>query len=99
VTTSEPVLQLPVTDVTELIELLQFIHDWAATCHDQLHEPFARFVGNPAYGISQLRADLQRFAFLLGADNEQQLFCLLPQHVMDTCPQRPTPRWQALPSK
>jgi hypothetical protein len=36
--------------------------------------PLARFVGHPAYDISQLRGDLQRLAFLLGADNEDQLF-------------------------
>jgi len=74
VTAPEPVIQLPAADVAELIELLQFIDDWLATCHDQLREPFARFVGHPAYGTSQLRGDLQRLAFLLGADNEEQLF-------------------------
>ena len=60
--------------MTELIELLQFIDDWLATCHDQLREPLYRFVGHPAYGISDLRGDLNRLAFLLGADNEDQLF-------------------------
>lgn len=73
-TASEPAVQLPAADVAELIELLQFIDDWLATCPAQLREPFARFVGHPAYDISQLRDDLQRLAFLLGADNEQQLF-------------------------
>jgi hypothetical protein len=73
VTAPEPV-QLPVADAVELTELLQFIDDWLATCHDQLREPFARFVGHPAYDISHLRGDLQRLAFLLGADNEEQLF-------------------------
>jgi len=67
-------IQFPVADVAELTELLQFIDDWLATCHDQLSEPFARFVGHPAYGISQLRGDLNRLAFLLGADNEEQVF-------------------------
>jgi hypothetical protein len=74
VTPPEPCIQLPVADVAELTELLQFIDDWLATCHDQLSEPFARFVGHPAYGISHLRGDLHRLAFLLGADNEEQLF-------------------------
>lgn len=71
---SRPVIQLPVADAVELTELLQFIDDWLATCHDQLREPFARFAGHPAYDTPQLRGDLQRFAFLLGADNEDQLF-------------------------
>jgi len=73
VTASEPVIQLLVIDVAELIELLQFIDDWLATCPGQLREPLARFVGHPACGISQLRGDLQRLAFLLGADSEEQL--------------------------
>lgn len=70
----QPVIQLPVADAAELTELLQFIDDWLAACHGQLREPLNRFVGHPAYGISQLRGDLQRLAFLLGADNEDQLF-------------------------
>ena len=73
-TAPNTVIQLPVADAVELTELLQFIDDWLATCHDQLREPLARFVGHPAYDISQLRGDLQRLAFLLGADNEDQLF-------------------------
>jgi len=74
VTASETVIQLPVADAVELTELLQFIDGWLATSHDQLREPLARFVGHPACDISQLRGDLQRLAFLLGADNEDQLF-------------------------
>ena len=69
-----PRIQLPAADVAKLTELLQFIDDWLGTCHDQLSEPFARFVGHRAYGIGHLRGDLQRLAFLLGADNEEQLF-------------------------
>src|SRR5580700_3832669 len=71
VTGPGPRIQLPVSDVTELIELLQFIDDWLATCHGHLREPFARFVGHPAYGISHLRGYLQRLAFLLGADKRR----------------------------
>ena len=73
-TTPGLAIQLPVADAIELTELLQFVDDWLATCHDQLHEPLARFVGHPAYDITQLRGDLQRLAFLLGADNSSQLF-------------------------
>ena len=67
-------IQIPVADVAELTGLLQFIDDWLATCRDQPSEPFARFVGHPAHGISQLRGDLHRLAFLFGADNEDQFF-------------------------
>lgn len=73
-TAPEPRIQLPATDIAELIELLQFIADWLTTCHDDLSQPFARFIGHPAYDISHLRGDLHRLAFLLGADNEEQLF-------------------------
>ena len=73
-TAPQPVIQLPVADAVELTELLQFIDDWLAPCHAQLREPLARFVGHPAYDISHLRGDLQCLAFLLGADNEDQLF-------------------------
>jgi len=32
------------------------------------------FVGHPAYGIAQLRQDLDRFTFLLGGDDGESLF-------------------------
>jgi hypothetical protein len=34
----------------------------------------SRFAGNDAYGLSQLRGDLGRFAFLLGATDGERLF-------------------------
>jgi hypothetical protein len=34
----------------------------------------AEFVGHPAYGLAQLRGDLERFAFLLGGSDGEQLF-------------------------
>jgi hypothetical protein len=37
------------------------------------------FVGHPAYGISQLRQDLERFAFLLGGSDTENLLGLPPQ--------------------
>lgn len=32
------------------------------------------FVGHPAYGLAQLRADLERFVFLFGGSDGEQLF-------------------------
>ena len=32
------------------------------------------FVGHPAYGLARLRGDLERFAFLLGGSDGEQLF-------------------------
>jgi len=34
------------------------------------------FVGHPAYGIGQLRQDLERFVFLLGGSDGEPLFGL-----------------------
>jgi hypothetical protein len=34
----------------------------------------AEFVGHPAYGITQLRDDLERFVFLLGGSDGEPLF-------------------------
>ena len=73
-TAPESRIQLPASDVAKLIKLLQFIDDWLGTGNSQVSESFAQFIGHPAYGISHLRGDLQRLAFLLGADNENQLF-------------------------
>lgn len=61
-------------DAQELIETLQFLDDWLSLDEDQVHGSLARFVGHPAYGVSQLRDDLCRLAFLLGADNGSRLF-------------------------
>jgi len=36
------------------------------------------FVGHPAYGIPQLRQDLERFVFLLGGSDGEPLFSLPP---------------------
>jgi hypothetical protein len=34
----------------------------------------AEFTSHPAYGITQLRGDLERFVFLLGGSDGEQLF-------------------------
>jgi hypothetical protein len=40
----------------------------------RLGASLAEFVGHPAYGTAQLRQDLDRFTFLLGADAGRSLF-------------------------
>ncbi len=72
--TTGPGVHLDPADAAELTELLQFLDDWLTSSQDQIHRSFAQFVGHPAYGISHLQGDLRRFAFLLGADNGEQLF-------------------------
>lgn len=61
-------------DAQELIETLQFLDDWLSRDEEQVHASLARFVGHAGHGVSQLRDDLSRLAFLLGADNGGQLF-------------------------
>jgi hypothetical protein len=61
-------------DTNELAELLQFIRDWLSTDYHQLDRSFTAFVGNPCYDLRQLRADLDRFTFLLGANDGETLF-------------------------
>ena len=55
----------------ELAELLQFLADWLASDHDQLVYVPGHFVGSQAYSVEMLRADLARFAFLLGVMNRK----------------------------
>jgi hypothetical protein len=65
-----PAVSLDAADAAELAELLRLVGDWLAADHDQLDSSLQRFVGNPAYGVGQLRGDLGRFMFLLGDDGE-----------------------------
>ncbi|HEY5841927.1 MAG TPA: hypothetical protein VIU87_10730 [Mycobacterium sp.] len=68
-----PAFSLDIADATELAELLRFLNDWLASDPDQLDASLRRFVDHPAYDIRALRADLDRFAFLLGDDGENLL--------------------------
>jgi hypothetical protein len=36
--------------------------------------PLAQFIGHPAYGLDELRDDLERFIFLLGGSDGESLF-------------------------
>jgi hypothetical protein len=68
-----PSLSLDAGDAAELAEMLQFLSDWLAA-DPGLDASLTRFVGHPAYGISHLRADLDRFTFLLGGSDGESLF-------------------------
>ena len=68
---SMPSLSLDVADAAELAEMLQFLSDWLAT-EPVLEASLNRFVGHPAYGISELRADLDRFTLLPGHRTRRQ---------------------------
>ena len=69
-----PDIKLDVTDAAELAEMLQFLSGWLARDAARLATSLEEFVGHPAYGITQLRDDLERFVFLLGGSHGEQLF-------------------------
>lgn len=55
----------------ELGEMLEFLHDWIASCADA-RASFRRFTFG-LFTVEELRADLARFAFLLGGDGTAYL--------------------------
>lgn len=61
-------MTLDIADAAELAEMLQFLSQWLTLDPVRLGPSLEQFVGHPAYGLTQLRADLERFAFLLGGD-------------------------------
>ena len=61
-------------DWAELVEMLQFLRDWLAGSGPEVEQSFRRFVGADGYPLEQMIADLDRFGFLLGGDNGEQLF-------------------------
>jgi hypothetical protein len=70
-----PGITLDLSDAIELAEILTFLTQWLSGSQKQvLADSFAVFVGDPAYNTSTLRADLHRFAFLLGASDSEELF-------------------------
>jgi hypothetical protein len=69
-----PEVKLDVTDAAELAEMLQFLSGWLDRDPARLAASLENFVGHPAYGITQLRQDLERFVFLLGGSDGEPLF-------------------------
>ncbi|HEY1347708.1 MAG TPA: hypothetical protein VGF54_22185 [Streptosporangiaceae bacterium] len=69
-----PEVKLDITDAAELAEMLQFLSQWLARDPGRLSVSLEESVGHPAYGLHQLRQDLERFAFLLGGSDGEQLF-------------------------
>jgi hypothetical protein len=61
-------------DAAELAEMLQFLSDWVAADHGRLAVSLRDFIGSPAYGLSELRGDLDKFVFLLGGSDGEPLF-------------------------
>ena len=69
-----PNVSLNATDATELAQMLQFLSQWLARDPGRLGESLEQFVGRPAYGLAELRGDLERFVFLLSGSDGQALF-------------------------
>ncbi len=74
-----PQTTLDTGDAIELAELLQFLSGWLARDPGRLGPSLEEFVGHPAYGLAQLRQDLDRFVFLLGGSDGEPLFGPLPE--------------------
>jgi len=55
-------------------KLLQFLTGWIASDPARLAPSLLAFVGHPAYGLDTLRSDLDRFTFLLGGSDGEDLF-------------------------
>ena len=60
---------LDLVDAMELAELLGLIRRWLARDQPRLAPSLEEFIGNPAYGVRDLRSDLARFVLLLGGDS------------------------------
>jgi len=64
-----PATSLRDEDAVELAEMLEFLHDWIAAC-PHARASFRRFCLG-LFTVEEIRADLARFAFLLGGDAER----------------------------
>jgi len=67
-------VRLEGSDGAELVELLGFVRGWlGGSDREALRSSLGRFVGSEGYDVSELRADLARFVFLLGGNDGQVL--------------------------
>jgi hypothetical protein len=69
-----PVVKLNAADAAEPAEMLQFLSQWLARDPARLAASLEEFTGHSAYGLAQLRGDLERFVFLLGGSDGEPLF-------------------------
>jgi len=73
--TSAHDLPLDAADAGELAELLEFLGDWLdGSDSTLLAASLQRFVGTTGDDLNELRTDLARSTFLLGADDGTRLF-------------------------
>jgi hypothetical protein len=62
-------VSLDAVDAAELGELLEFLDQWLAGDSERVAASLTCFIDGAGYGLGELRADLTRFAGLLGATN------------------------------
>ena len=67
-------MSLDPADAAELAETLHFIAGWLSSDPSRLTPSLLDYVGLPSYGPEQLRQDLDRFTFLLGGSDGEELF-------------------------
>ena len=67
-------MNLDPADAAELAEALRFIAGWLDSDPARLAASLRCYVGDPGYGLPDLRTDLDRFTFLLGGDDGEELF-------------------------
>jgi hypothetical protein len=84
-----PGITLDPADTAELAELLQFLADWLGARNGHLDASLRAFTGNDAYDAQHLRAGLDRFTFLLGGNDGEQLFGRLQRQRATRRPRRP----------
>ena len=68
-----PATRLDAAGAAELAEMLQFIAGWIAADPGRLGPSLRDWAGHPAYSLDSLRADLERFAFLLGGSDGEHI--------------------------
>ena len=68
-----PAISLDTADAIELAETLQLVARWLTADRERLTNSLLAYIGHPAYGPDALRADLDRFAFLLGGNDGEFL--------------------------
>ena len=69
-----PEVRLDEADAAELAEIQQFLTGWLARDPARPTASQEEFAGYPAYGLDQLRDDLERFAFLPCGNNGEFQF-------------------------
>src|SRR5262245_55796494 len=86
-----PQVRLDVTDAGELAEMPRFLSGWLDRDPARLGASLEEFADHPAYGITQLHQDLERFVFPLGGSDGEPLFGPALRPARSSRPAKDTP--------